>query len=113
MHTVEPPPQLLSLLHSSLPTIDDETAEILAYVATLASALSDSGSFSAREWHEALEPYLSSLPSLMNGGAREVIDGYLKQSQEVLMENEVSSDEEDVSFVWPVERRLDRDTILV
>lgn len=35
----------------------------------------------------------------MNGGAREVIDGYLKQSQEVLMENEVSSDEEDVSFV--------------
>ncbi|KAL3801532.1 hypothetical protein HJC23_000970 [Cyclotella cryptica] len=103
---LEPPQQLLQLLRDALPDKapasspsdpieDEESAEILAYVATLAATLSSTSSFQADEWHDALEPYLSSLPSLTNGDCKACIDSFRDKSQSLLAEHDESSDEED------------------
>lgn len=94
---LEPPPQLLQLLHESLPSnnlaSDDESSEILAYVATLASSIEG---FEKKDWME-LEPYLSTLPTF-NGGSDDctaVIETFLSKYQAVSADQDESSDEED------------------
>jgi elongation factor 3 len=96
---LEPPPQLLQLLHESLPTngdsINDETAEILAYVATLASSIE---TYEPADWVSALEPYLSTLPSFTDAPTDEcakTIEAFLSKSQALLAQHDESSDEED------------------
>lgn len=96
---LEPPPQLLQLLHQSLPTngnsINDETAEILAYVATLASSIE---TYEPADWVSALEPYLSTLPSFTDAPTDEcakTIEAFLSKSQALLAQHDESSDEED------------------
>ena len=93
---LEPPPQLLQLLQESLPTTVDhqeDTAEILAYIATLASSLD---SFALDDWTDALEPYLRTLPSSDDECATQTtIQNFLSSCQSVLDPHEESSDEED------------------
>jgi elongation factor 3 len=99
---LEPPPQLLQLLHESLPDNtnnddDDETAEILAYVATLTSSIQG---YSNDEWIEAFEPYLSPLPVFTNGDnnndeVTRTISAYLSKCQSLSSSHDESSDEED------------------
>jgi elongation factor 3 len=98
---LEPPPQLLQLLHESLPdntnNDDDETAEIPAYVATLTSSIQG---YSNDEWIEALEPYLSPLPVFTNGDnnndeVTRTISAYLSKCQSLSSSHDESSDEED------------------
>lgn len=94
---LEPPPQLLQLLHESLPTndtINDETAEILAYVATLASSIE---TYDSSDWISALEPYLGTLPafSAEDDECAKTIESFLSKSQALLGQHDESSDEED------------------
>ena len=109
---LEPPPQLLQLLHESLPpsnnnTNNDDDSEVLAYIATLASSLS---TFEPSEWIELFTPYLSTLPSFShannNGTATnndndnndectQTIQTFLAKVQSASTHHEESSDEED------------------
>ena len=80
MVILEPPQQILGLLRDALVPaagggggVDpcggggdddgDDAAEILAYVATLASSLASAQNFDPSEWVAHLGPYLAALPS--------------------------------------------------
>lgn len=96
---LEPPPQLLQLLHESLPNnssiINDETAEVLAYIATIASSLA---TYDTADWVSALEPYLSTLIPSSNDESDQVtatIESFLSKTQALNSHDDVSSDEED------------------
>mmetsp|Transcript_41092 Transcript_41092/g.75179 ORF Transcript_41092/g.75179 Transcript_41092/m.75179 type:complete len:749 (+) Transcript_41092:20-2266(+) len=106
MVILEPPQTILKLLSDALPAeassgntssdFGDETAEILAYVATLAAALADSQNFNSTEWVENLGPYLATLPSQSTSEAvEETIEKFCSAAVTALAENDDSSDEED------------------
>ena len=65
MVIIDPPEQTLQLLRSALETHDQSTppshAEVLAYVATIASSLTSQQDFDSATWNSNLTPYLSSL----------------------------------------------------
>jgi ABC-type multidrug transport system fused ATPase/permease subunit len=105
---LEPPPQLLQLLHESLPSTNnggtiidnDETAEVLAYTATIASSIIG---YDQADWISALQPYLSTIiPSVNNNDddaetdqVTQTISSFLSKTQALNSHDEVSSDEED------------------
>ena len=109
MVMLEPPQKVLQLLRDALgqgssssaaadaSAANNETEEILAYVATLASALTDSQNFHSQEWVDALSPYLASLPQLAsdNGQCEEAVEKFRCAAENSLMKDEDSSDEED------------------
>lgn len=106
MVMLEPPQDVLQLLRDALgdPSTDassaanNETEEILAYVATLASSLTDSQNFHSQEWVDALSPYLASLPHLVSADesqCEEAVEKFRCAAENSLMQNDVSSDEED------------------
>jgi elongation factor 3 len=64
MSLLEPPSQLLQLLHDSIPdatpdTNEDGREEILAYVAFLAAGLAEVNEFDAVVWQDVLSPYVN------------------------------------------------------
>ena len=115
---LDPPSATLSLLRDSLPDsyvdkvanpeaqlqpADDTTAhygeddEVLAYVASLAAALSKSNDFSTDTWKDSLGPYLSTLPSLDgDDAAHDLIDQFRAAAEKAAIgEEEDTEDEED------------------
>eukprot|EP00978_Attheya_sp_CCMP212_P001251 scaffold2587_cov40-Attheya_sp.AAC.1 len=73
MVILEPPQHTLKLLRDSLPDdpslvggegVENESAEVIAYVAALAASLADAQDFDSTTWVEALAPYLATLPAL-------------------------------------------------
>lgn len=108
MVMLEPPQDILQLLRdalgegggstdtattSSSPSNHNETEEILAYVATLASSLTDSQNFHSQEWLDALSPYLASL--LLSDDCEETVEKFRCAAENSLLQNDDSSDEED------------------
>jgi len=102
---LEPPQDVLQLLRDALgdssadaaSAANNETEEILAYVATLASSLTDSQNFHSQEWVDALSPYLASLPHLASDETQceEAVEKFRCAAENSLMQNDDSSDEED------------------
>jgi len=79
MALLEPPQNVLRLLHEALPDDyatqeNDGREEILSYVAFLAAGLAEASEYDAAIWREVLEPYLSQSEmkiSSNNGGVIE------------------------------------------
>jgi len=102
---LEPPQDILQLLRDALgdsssdaaSAANNETEEILAYTATLASSLTDSQNFHSQEWVDALSPYLASLPQLASDETQceEAVEKFRCAAENSLMKNDDSSDEED------------------
>jgi elongation factor 3 len=107
---LEPPQTILKLLTEALPAsaastngssttsdFGDDTAEILAYVATLAQSLADAQTWDSNVWVEQLSPYLATLPTLSNDTAavEEAIEKFCSTANTALNQEEDSSDEED------------------
>jgi len=106
---LEPPSTILKLLREALPADastngsstssdnldNDQSAEILAYVATLAQTLADSQNFNSTEWVDALSPYLSAALPSSNELCDETIEKFCSNSQTTLASHDESSDEED------------------
>ncbi|KAK1741268.1 ABC transporter [Skeletonema marinoi] len=105
MVMLEPPQDVLQLLRDALgdssadaaSAANNETEEILAYVATLASSLTDNQNFHSQEWVDALSPYLASLPHLASDETQceEAVEKFRCAAENSLMQNDDSSDEED------------------
>mmetsp|Transcript_7600 Transcript_7600/g.14376 ORF Transcript_7600/g.14376 Transcript_7600/m.14376 type:complete len:744 (+) Transcript_7600:164-2395(+) len=105
MVIIDPPQETLTLLRQALNTnegADEESMEILAYVASLASSLTSTQNFDSTSWIEALSPYLSEIPSF--GGTSkeegsvcdEAIEKFRALSEKVaLADLDDESDEED------------------
>ena len=113
---LNPPPETLSLLRQSLPdsyvdkvappdapVTDDTTAvygeddEVLAYVASLAAALTKSNNFHPQTWCDTLGPYLSTLPSL-DDGADDLIDKFRCAAERSAAGEEQDTEDEDDEF---------------
>jgi elongation factor 3 len=102
---LEPPQDVLQLLRDALgdcgpdaaAAANNETEEILAYVATLAASLTDSQNFVTQEWVATLAPYLATLPHLASNETQceEAVEKFRCAAENSLMENDYSSDEED------------------
>lgn len=109
MVMLEPPQDVLQLLRDALgastsssetaaaAAVNNETEEVLAYVATLAASLTDSQNFHSQEWVDALSPYLASLPHLASDETQceETVEKFRCAAENSLMQNDDSSDEED------------------
>ncbi|KAL9187276.1 hypothetical protein ACHAXT_001379 [Thalassiosira profunda] len=110
MVILEPPQPLLRLLIEALPAGvvatngggapsdfgTGEPDEILAYAATLASTLADSGNFNSTEWVEELAPYLAVLPALKDADdVEEAVGKFCSAAENALQSADDSSDEED------------------
>jgi len=66
MVIIDPPKETLSLLRQALNVNeedDEESMEILAYVASLAASLASTQDFDSSTWIEALTPYIADLPN--------------------------------------------------
>ena len=109
---LEPPQTILRLLRDALPVAsngdkapssssdpiddNDESIEILAYVATLASSLASTNNFNTQVWVEELSPYLSALPSHEETDVvEETIGKFCNAASDALNQDGDSSDEED------------------
>mmetsp|Transcript_14078 Transcript_14078/g.30612 ORF Transcript_14078/g.30612 Transcript_14078/m.30612 type:complete len:751 (+) Transcript_14078:24-2276(+) len=108
MVILEPPQAILKLLRDALPAsavaetngtssdFGDETDEILAYVATLASCLIDSQNWDSAVWVEELSPYISALPSQSTSElVEETVQAFWSAANSALSSGDDSSDEED------------------
>jgi len=66
MVIIDPPKETLSILRQALNVSDEdeeESMEILAYVATLAASFASTQDFDSSTWVEALTPYIADLPN--------------------------------------------------
>ena len=66
MVIIDPPKETLSILRQALNVSDEdeeESMEILAYVASLAASLASTQDFDSSTWVEALTPYIADLPN--------------------------------------------------
>jgi hypothetical protein len=105
MSLLEPPQELLALLHESLPdsvtaTNDADTTgteDVLAYIAFLAAGLCEVQDFTPATWSETLKPYLDGI----KGGSEISVDEFRVAAQKtVLDEDDADSygDAEDDDF---------------
>lgn len=105
MTLLEPPPNLLALLHEALPEsgkksigLEDEdgSEEILSYAAFLAAGLAELHDFDATVWKEALEPYFpkNSAHPLTSGSSPEAIIESFRSA----VENEYTEDDDAESY---------------
>ena len=98
MVIIDPPQDTLKLLREALDTDDvaeEESLEVLAYVASLASSLAATQDFDSSSWIEALSPYIASLPTSA-ASSDETIEKFRALTEEAtfsVLEDE--SDEED------------------
>lgn len=94
---IDPPKESLELLREALDTNDaeaEESAEVLAYVASLASSLASTQDFDSSSWIDALSPYLSSVASCTSSD--ETIEKFRELTEKAtLSEEDAESDEED------------------
>lgn len=94
---IDPPKESLQLLREALDTNDaeaEESAEVLAYVASLASSLASTQDFDSSSWIDALSPYLSSVASCTSSD--ETIEKFRELTEKAtLSEENAESDEED------------------
>jgi elongation factor 3 len=94
---IDPPKESLELLREALDTNDaeaEESAEVLAYVASLASSLASTQDFDSSSWIDALSPYLSSVASCTSSD--ETIEKFRELTEKAtLSEENAESDEED------------------
>jgi ATPase components of ABC transporters with duplicated ATPase domains len=103
MVIIDPPQETLKLLRQALNTndpADEESMEILAYVASLASSLASTQNFDSSAWIDILSPYLSeifSCGSLKEGlVCDEAIENFRALSEKAaLADLDDESDEED------------------
>lgn len=97
MVIIDPPPVSIDFLRKALICTEEEQleqAEILAYVASLASSLASIKNFDSSTWVNVLSPYMSTLTSCKN--FEEVIEKFRSLTEEsVLPEVNINSDEED------------------
>lgn len=96
MVIIDPPEQTLKLLREALNTSDEEqeeSMEILAYVASLASSLASIQDFDASTWMESLSPYLS---DVQNQDPSETVEKFRALAEKAILDDEDDeSDEED------------------
>ena len=111
MVILEPPQQILGLLRDALVPADgdgagggvesggggdddgDDEAEILAYVATLASSLASAQNFDPSEWVAHLGPYLAALPSQSDTAAVEgTVAKFCRAAVATLQDDDALSD---------------------
>lgn len=102
MVVIDPPEQTLKLLREALnspASEEEETLEILAYVASLASSLASTQDFDSKTWIEALSPYMGSLPSMASASEEETSQAVEKfralAEKAILSMEDDESDEED------------------
>jgi hypothetical protein len=92
MSLLEPPQELLALLHESLPdsitaTNDADTTgteDILAYVAFLAAGLCAVVDFTPKTWTETLKPYFDAI----DGGAEIDVDLFRVAAQKTVVDED-------------------------
>mmetsp|Transcript_20747 Transcript_20747/g.29128 ORF Transcript_20747/g.29128 Transcript_20747/m.29128 type:complete len:776 (-) Transcript_20747:155-2482(-) len=102
MVIIDPPQKTLDLLREALNVKstspeDDESSEVLAYVASLGSSLAKSQDFESTAWIEALAPYLSVLPNFSSHGP----SGENGEDQDEKMEEEKKSGPQDGDSTSP------------
>ena len=107
MSLLEPPKELLELLHQSLPdtittanaTDTSGTEDVLAYVAFLAAGLCEVQDFSKDTWSDVLGPYLSE--GMIEGSANVNLDEFRQNAEKAMMDvddNDSYGDEEDDEY---------------
>lgn len=115
---LDPPSATLSLLRDSLPDsyVDKvanpeahlqptdeahygEDDEVLAYVSSIAAALSKTNDFSPDAWNDSLGPYLSTLPSLeSDDAAHDLIDRFRSAAEKAAIGEEADTEDEEDDF---------------
>lgn len=104
MVIIDPPQETLKLLRQALNTkndpADEESMEILAYVASLASSLASTQNFDSSAWIDILSPYLSEFFSCGSLKERLVCDEAIEKfralsEKAALADLDDESDEED------------------
>jgi elongation factor 3 len=91
MSLLEPPQDLLAILHKSLPSHrQDENEEIITYVSFLAAGLADAQEFDTAVWSSTLEPYFqmwqdSGVACTMDHQWLDVIERFREATQKVVM----------------------------
>ena len=98
MVIIDPPKETLELLRQALNTNEaeeEESMEILAYVASLASSLASTQDFDSSTWIEALSPYVADLPNT-EATSDETIEKFRSLAEKAThLELDDESDEED------------------
>lgn len=101
MVVIDPPQASLDLLRKALNDSssnykeeEDETVEVLSYVASLASILSKSQNFASDIWIDSLSPYISTIQSNNNDDVESIINTF-----RTLSENATMADDDDDSDV--------------
>jgi len=100
MVIIDPPQDTLKLLREALETDEkgsEESIEVLAYVASLASSLASTQDFDSSSWVEALSPYIASLPaSISSESADDTVEKFRSLSEKAsIADLDADSDEED------------------
>jgi elongation factor 3 len=99
MVIIDPPEATLKLLREALNSnenIGDESQEVLAYVASLASSLTSTQEFDSSTWIDSLSPYLSTIPAFRESNADNVIEKFrsLAEKATLAYDDEDSDDDE-------------------
>jgi len=98
MVIIDPPQETLNLLREALngnEEDEEDSMEILAYVASLASSLASNQDFDSSTWIEALAPYVADLPNA-ESSSDETIEKFRALTEKAtLSELDDDSDEED------------------
>jgi elongation factor 3 len=101
MVVIDAPQQSLKLLREALneetpssPT-EDESIEVLSYVASLASTLAKTQDFTSETWVDALSPYMSSLDTTKYGTVTDNIEKYRTLTEKATFAAEEEDDDSD------------------
>lgn len=101
MVVIDAPQQSLKLLREALneetpssPT-EDESIEVLSYVASLASTLAKTQDFTSETWVDSLSPYMSSLDTTKYGTVSDNIEKYRTLTEKATFAAEEEDDDSD------------------
>jgi elongation factor 3 len=98
MVIIDPPKETLELLRQALNTNEaeeDESIEILAYVASLAASLASTQEFDSSTWIEALSPYVADLPAVESTTSETIEKFRVLAEKATMFELDDDSDEDD------------------
>eukprot|EP00979_Chaetoceros_neogracilis_P016424 scaffold8007_cov263-Chaetoceros_neogracile.AAC.15 len=98
MVIIDPPKETLELLRQALNTNEaeeDESIEILAYVASLAASLASTQDFDSSTWIEALSPYVADLPAVKSTTSETIEKFRVLAEKATMFELDDDSDEDD------------------
>ena len=100
MVIIDPPEATLKLLREALNSnenIGEESQEVLAYVAPLASSLTSTQEFDSSTWIDSLSPYLSTLPAFCDSSADNVIEKFRSLSEKATLADDDEDSDDDGS----------------